>query len=188
MKQKLEAAEKIVSEGACVISGDCETIIAAVKDTVESGKSATFYVSVDTAAKINEWYWTPERRKELQVEEVSAEEQAHIEKELGLKDAIILSNRTSCEKCGNVYGAFEFLQQGLKEHGRAAVEAVLTMRNVALIRVNPTEVAVCPNCSERITRGGKMVEGRIVGGTEVPHYYGGTRAYAGCCRGGSLVR
>jgi len=188
MKQKIEAAERIISDGGCVISAHDEIILDIVKETVNSGKSATFYVSTDAAAKINEWYWTPARRKALEVEEVSAQERAQIEKELGLKDAIIFSNRTPCQKCGNVYGAFEFLQQGLKAHGGAAVEAVLTMKNAALIRVNPTEVAVCPRCSERITRGGKIVEGRIIGGIEVPHYYGGTRAYAGCCRGGSLVR
>ncbi|WP_051661179.1 hypothetical protein [Bosea sp. 117] len=187
MQQRLEAAESLVNEGTCVISADYGSILAAVKDAVESGRSATFYVSAETARRINEWYWTPERKKELRVEDISPEEKARIEKELGLRDALVFSNRTPCEKCGNIYGAFEFLQQGLQEHGRSTVEAVMAMRNVALIRVNPTEVAVCPNCSEKITRGGKLVEGRIVGGTEVPHYYGGTRAYAGCCRGGQLM-
>lgn len=187
MEQRLSAIDSIVDSGTCVISADYETTMSAIKEAVESGKSATFYVSPAMAEAINAWYWTPERKKAFKVEEVSPEEQTKIADAFGLKDAILFSNRSPCEKCGHVYGAFEFIQQGMREHGRAVVEAVLAMRNVALIRVNPSEVAICPNCTERITEGGTLVDDRIIGGTEVPHHYGGTRAYAGCCRGGSLV-
>lgn len=187
IEQRLKTIDTMVDNGTCVVSADYDAILAMVQEAVNSGKSATFYVSTAMAAAINAWYWTPERKKALGVEDVSPEERYRIEKEFGLKDAILFSNRTPCEKCGNVYGAFEFIQQGLKEHGRGVVEGVLAMKNVALIRVNPPEIAICPNCIERITKGGKLVEGRIVGGTEVPHHYGGTSAYAGCCRGGSLI-
>jgi hypothetical protein len=187
MEERLKTIDTMVHNGTCVVSADYDATLAMVQDAVNYGRSATFYVSPTLAAAINAWYWTPERKQEIGVQEVSPEERSKIEKEFGLKDAIHFSNRTPCEKCGYVYGAFEFVQQGLQEHGRGVVEGVLALKNVAVIRVNPSEVAICPNCKERITTGGTLVEGRIVGGTEVPHYYGGTSAYAGCCRGGRLV-
>ena len=97
---------------------------------------------------------------------VTVEEQQKIESELGIRGAgFVYSNRIAWAKCGGVYGAFEFIQQGIREHGREIVETALNLENAAVVRVNPSTVAVCQNCSE------------ILGG--VGHYYI-CRQY-GCC-------
>ncbi|QHC25958.1 hypothetical protein [Streptomyces sp. GS7] len=187
MENRIAAIDAMVDNATCVVSASDGAILEIVAKAVQSGASATFYVSRSQAKAINAWYWTPERRKQLGVEDVSPEELHKIEEELGLKDVIAFSNRIPCEKCGHVYGAFEFLQQGIREHGRAGLEAVLGMENTSLIRVNPSEVPVCPNCGENVTDSGGASGERIIGGTpDGPppgaHWYGGTSAYAGCCR------
>lgn len=116
---------------------------------VQSGRSATFYVTKPQFDAIMSWYWTPERRKQRNVEQVSPEVQKRIESELGIKGAqFFYSNRVTCEKCGYVNGAFEFVQQGIREHGREIVETALTLANACVVRVNPSTVTVCHNCRE----------------------------------------
>jgi hypothetical protein len=95
-----------------------------------------------------------------------------MESELGVKDmGPWFSNRVHCP-CGGVYGAFEFMQQGLREHGRDFVGAVVELKNTAVLRINPTQDAFCPQCNQILIRG---------------HWYGmyapdGTLIY-GCCSG-----
>jgi len=187
MVRKMADIDDLVGNGSCVLSASDEAVVEIIKKAVEGGISASFYVPQRIADMVSSWYWTAERIRETGVEAVSSNELQRIEKELGLKDVIRFANRTPCENCGHVYGAFEFIEQGLRKHGREVVESVLELEESILIRVNPSETSVCPNCSERITEGGLKVGERIVGGTEVPHHYGGG-SYAGCCRGGSIQR
>ncbi|MGW2270570.1 hypothetical protein [Streptomyces yangpuensis] len=175
MENRIAAVDALVDNATCVVSASDAVILEIVAKAVHSGMSATFYVSRSQASAINAWYWRPELRKRLCVEDLSPEELSRIEVELDLKDAIHFANRIPCHKCGHVYGAFEFLQQGLSEHGRAAVEAVLGMKNASLIRVNPSEVPVCPNCGEEVIEPSQR---RPIDG----HYYGSTGPYGGCCR------
>ncbi|MCI4085328.1 hypothetical protein MRQ86_34510 [Streptomyces sp. MMS21 TC-5] len=188
MENKLSRIDDVAVNGDCVVSASRDSVIELVKQAVEGGISASFYVPRTIAEAVLAWYWTAERIREFGVEVVSNEEQRSIEKEFGLEDVIHFANRIECENCGHVYGAFEFVEQGIRTHGKEAVEAVLDLKSAVLIRVDPTEVSICPNCEQRITQGGLKLGERIVGGTEVPHYYGGTSAYAGCCRGGQLQR
>ena len=151
-----------------MISAERNVILSLVQKTTESGNAATYYVTKPQFDAIMNWYWTPERRKRLYVEEVSVEEQQRIESELGIKEAgFLYSNRLTCRKCGSVYGAFEFIQQGIREHGREVVETALRLANAAVVRVNPFAVAVCQNC-DSVFAGGES------------HYYH-CSSY-GCCR------
>ncbi|MFG2750033.1 hypothetical protein [Streptomyces xanthophaeus] len=178
MENRIAAVDAIVDNATCVVSASDAAILEIVAKTVQSGVSATFYVSRSQASAINAWYWSSERRKQLGLEEVSPEELLKIEEELGLKDVIHFSNRIPCEKCGHIYGAYEFLQQGLSGHGRAVVEAVMAMKNASLVRVNPSEVPICPNCGENIPPGDSASIRRPID----IHYYSGPGSYAGCCR------
>lgn len=162
----LASIEAVVSSGNAVVSAEDGAIVAAVQETLEAGRSATFYVTHAQAAAVNSWYWTPKRIKETGIEAVPKEEKARIEQELGVKETgALYSNRIPCE-CGRVYGAFEFVQQGIAEHGKAAVGAVLELKETSVIRVNPVQVAVCPDCSKKLLSG---------------HYYCWVNGY-GCCR------
>ncbi|NUK09321.1 hypothetical protein HRW18_15175 [Streptomyces lunaelactis] len=162
----LASIEAVINNGKAVISADDTNVVAAVQEALRNGRSATFYVSHTQAAAVNAGDWTPQRIKEAEMEPVTSEEKARIESELGVKDTgSLYSNRIPCE-CGRVYGAFEFVQQGIAEHGREAVGSVLALENTSVIRVNPVTVAVCPDCKRKLLRG---------------HYYCWVNGY-GCCK------
>jgi hypothetical protein len=156
--------EAIVGDGKAVISGDGHNILAVVQATIRSGKSASFYLSRDQANALREWYWTPERVEASGLKMVSSEEKARIESELGIEN--IGSFRCSSVECncGHVYGAFEFLQQGIQQHGLDAVRAVFALKNSSVFRVNPSLVLVCPNCRQVVDPAGLTYEGDTYGG------------------------
>jgi hypothetical protein len=169
----LSSAEAVVNGGKAVISADNSSIIAMMQEALRHGRSATFYVSPAQAQAVMRWYWTPGRIKEIGYEAVSKEERAKIESELGFKCVgSWFSNRIQCPTCGVVYGMFEFMQQGLREHDRDWIKAVLELKNTSVLRVNSALDAICANCN-----------GLVI----TSHWYGmhagdGTLIY-GCCSG-----
>jgi hypothetical protein len=163
----LSAIEAVVGSGKAVISGDDSSIVAAVQEALMHGRSVNFYVSRAQFQAVMRWYWTPRRIEETGIELVTREERERIESELHVKDTgSLYSNRIQCP-CGQVYGAFEFIQQGIREHGREFVGAVLELENTSVIRVNPPTVAVCPSCDTMAIAG---------------HHYEWGQRY-GCCGG-----
>lgn len=150
-KATLDNVERITDSGKAVMSADDCTVVSIVRETVISGKSATFYLSPPQATAVRAWYWTPDRVKKTGIRTVSSAEKAKIASDLGVKDiGTFRCNRIQCE-CGQVYGAFEFLQQGIKEHGKDAVLSVFALKNAAILRVNPPDLPVCPKCDELLT-------------------------------------
>ncbi|MEU6934377.1 MULTISPECIES: hypothetical protein [unclassified Streptomyces] len=162
----LAEIDALVRDGRIVMSGDDTAVVAAVQDALRAGRSVTFYLSPGQAETFKAWYWSPRRIKDRGMEPVSREERERITSELGVKDiGPAHSNRIDCE-CGAQYGAFEFIGQGIKEHGKESVDAVLDLEHTYVLRVNPTTPAVCATCGARI----------LVG-----HEYDMTNRY-GCCR------
>lgn len=99
------------------------------------------------------WYWTPGRIKEIGMEAVSKEEKAKIESELGLEGwGPMFSNRIECP-CGGVYGMFEFIQQGLREHDWDWIKAVMQLKNTSVLRINPALDVFCPQCNQMLIMG-----------------------------------
>jgi hypothetical protein len=172
----LGAIEAAVNAGKTVVSADNSIVIAMMLEALKHGRSATFYVAPAQAQALMRIYWTPRRVKEIGMAPVSKEERAKIESELGVKDmGPWFSNRVECP-CGGVYGAFEFMQQGLEVHGRNWVGAVIELKNTAVMRINPAQEAFCPRCSHVLLQG---------------HWYemrmpNGTLSY-GCCSGPDII-
>jgi hypothetical protein len=172
----LHSIDDAVNGGKAVVSADDGIIIAMVQETLRQGRSATFYLSPEQGQAVMRWYWTPERIKAIGMEPVSEEEQERTEAELGIKCAgHWFSNRLQCS-CGGVYGMFEFMQQGLREHDRDWVKAVLALENTSVLRINPALDAFCPNC-RRLLPAGHWYE------MKMPN---GTLSY-GCCKGGTIL-
>jgi hypothetical protein len=172
--QILDSIQAVAQQGRAVVSADDSTVVAMMQEALRAGRSATFYVSPAQAQAVTRWYWTPSRVKDFELEPVSKDERARIESELGVKDmGPWYSNRIECQ-CGGVYGGYEFIQQGLRQHGRQWVGAVVEMKNVSVLRINPTQDAFCPQCNEYVITNHwyQMVDSR------------GTMIY-GCC-GGSI--
>ena len=143
----LSCIEAVVNGGKAVVSADNSIIIAMMQEALKNGRSATFYVSPEQAQAVMRWYRTPGRIKEIGIEPVSKEERARIESELEVKDmGPWFSNRIECP-CGGVYGAFEFMQQGLRQHGRDWVGAVMELKNTAVLRINPAQDASALNAT-----------------------------------------
>src|SRR6266576_2539342 len=104
----VSSVEPLVEGGKAVVTADDSTLIAMMLHTLNTGRSATFYVSPEQARAVMRLYWSPWRVKEIGMERVSEEERARIESELGVKDmGPMFSNRLECS-CGGVYGAYEF--------------------------------------------------------------------------------
>lgn len=167
----LSSIEAVVNEGEAVVSADSSIIIAMMQEALKNGRTATFYVSPAQAQAVMRWYRTPGRIKEWELEPVSKEERARIESELKLKAPAGFSNYIRCQ-CGGVYGTFEFMQQALLQHGRDFVEAVLDLKNTAVLRVNPSQDAFCPKCNQIL----------IVNHNYSMYADDGTLIY-GCCSG-----
>jgi hypothetical protein len=142
----IRGMESLVKGGKGVVTADSSTMISIMLDALRNGRIATFYVSPEQAQAVMRLHWTPGRVREVGMERVSQEEREKIESELGVKDmGTGFSNRIQCS-CGGVYGAFEFIEQGLREHGREWVGAVVELKETAVLRINPTQDAFCPKC------------------------------------------
>ena len=169
----LSSIEAVVNGGKAVISADKSIIIAMMQEALRHGRSATFYVSPEQGQAVMRWYWIPRRVKEIGMEPVSKKERAKIESELGFKCVgTWFSNRIQCPTCAGVYGMFEFMQQGLREHDRDWIKAVLELKNTAVLRVNPALDAFCPKCNDLLLTG---------------HWYQMGALIYGCCSGGDII-
>jgi hypothetical protein len=146
--------DAVVGSGRAAITADDYNIVVLVKEAIRSGTPVSFYLSRDQANTVRTWYWTPERVKASGIKVISREEKDRIESELGIENMeSFRSTRIQCEECGHVYGAFEFLQQGIRLHGADAVKAVFKLENATFLRSNPSLVAVCPNCNSLLQGG-----------------------------------
>jgi hypothetical protein len=146
----LSHLEAVLNSGKAIISADDDTIVALVKETIDSGRKATFYLSSAQSDAVRSWFFTPERIRTVGMQPVSAEEAARIETELGIANiGSFRCNRIQCE-CGQMYGAFEFLQQGIREHGGDLVKAVFALDNFTMLNANRPLVEICPNCDRTL--------------------------------------
>lgn len=165
MARFFKAVEEVVKEGKAVISADDSVIVNVIQQTVRSEKSATFFVTHDQSDMIMRWFFTNERIKRMGMEPVSKEEKQRIEEKLGVKETGSLYSNTLRCGCGAEYGAFEFIQQGIREHGSDFVSNVLEFEETSVIRVNPPIRLVCSECNQRLLGG---------------HYYCWVNGYL-CC-------
>ena len=145
----MSSIEVVVNDGKAVVSADNSIIVAMMLEALKNGRSVTFYVPPAQARAVGHLFWTPRRIKEYGMEPVSKEERDRIESELGVKDmGPWFSNRIQCSQCEDgVYGAFEFMEQGLRHHGRDWVGVVFELKNTTVLRINPSQDAFCPECS-----------------------------------------
>ncbi|WP_159012347.1 hypothetical protein [Streptomyces sp. NRRL F-5123] len=158
--------EAVVDSGKAVISADDEAVVAIVQETVKSGRTASFYLSRKQARALRDLHWTPERIKASRLEPVSSEEKSRIESELGVEIGNFRFASFKC-KSGHTFGAFEFLQQGIREHGVGSVKRIFELKNSAFLRVNPHFVVSCSECDQTM-EGGIEYEGATYPGCSYP--------------------
>jgi hypothetical protein len=149
----IEEIDTVVASGKAVMNGDDRDIVDIVKEAIKTDKSASFYLTRAQANAIREWYWTPERIQLTGIEPISAEENERIRTELGINVTNFRYAPLQCE-CGHQYGAFDFLEQGVRQHGLTMVNSVFELKNSTFFQVNPSFVPVCPTCNRMIRQGG----------------------------------
>lgn len=171
----LQRIDDVVKSGKLVISGDDETIVAIVKSAILNDLSASFYLTRQQADAVKAWYWTPERIKTIGLKPISPEEERRIKTELGIKNIHNFRYAPFKCECGRLYGAFDFFQQGVRQHGLQVVNAVFSLQNSTLFQVNPSFVPTCPDC-------GRAANMRSSGGG----WYD-CEGYGGCCCCASLA-
>ncbi|WP_328398966.1 hypothetical protein OHS70_18885 [Streptomyces sp. NBC_00390] len=159
-KESLGDIESVVAGRRAVMMAEDSVVVDVVKSVVKSGRTATFYLTPDQFAAVNAWYWTPHRMKHMGLEPVLDAEIAQIASALGIEQSALsacsaYSNRIACP-CGHTYGALEFVQQGITEHGLAATQRVFNLKDTAVIRANSHQQVSCPTCRRRLA---------------TPHYY-----------------
>ena len=162
----LSEIEAIAAAGKAVIVGDDKTIEAIVKDAIENDRTVSFYLTNAQAEAVREWYWKPSWVAYAGLREISAEEAAKIGSKLGLDNLEgFRFAAVQCE-CGHTYGAFEFLEQGIRAHGLESVKAVFALKDAKFLQVNPSFVPVCPACGRNLKRdpGGITYEGKTYAG------------------------
>ncbi|MGW0802356.1 hypothetical protein [Nonomuraea sp. NPDC002799] len=146
----LAEIDAMAAYGKIVVSADDENVIALIKDAIENDRSVAFYLTRAQANAITEWYWTPDRVREKGLQEVPGEELERIRSELGIEGITSFRFAPISCACGHDYGAFDFLQQGAREHGLDAVNAIFALKNTKLFQVNPPIVPICPECESAI--------------------------------------
>ncbi len=168
MQGMLQYLDEIVKSGKLVVSGSNETMIGIVKAAILNDASVSFYLTLEQAKEIKEWYWTPERIKMVGLKPISSEEEGRIKKELGVTGIENFRYAPFTCECGRIYGAFEFFEQGVRQHGLEMVNAVFSLRHSTFFQVNPSFIPVCPGCGvqNNLMRGGGWYD---------------CEGYGGCC-------
>lgn len=162
----LAGIDALAAQGRTVIAAGEEDVTALVKEAIESRRSVSFYLTPAQANAVKEWYWTPERVASRGLQEVPGEEAERIRSELGVNIGDFRFAPGHCA-CGHVYGAFDFFQQGVREHGAEAINAIFALENARLLQVNPSFTPVCPSCDRTMPRDGDSCieyEGDTYGG------------------------
>ncbi|MER7707677.1 hypothetical protein ABTX81_32850 [Kitasatospora sp. NPDC097605] len=162
----LTEIDNMVATGKLVASADDQAVIDIVKAVIKSSASVSFYLTRAQAEAIKEWLWTPERTRRAGLRLISEEETERIRAELGVEVANFRFSPIECD-CGHTYDAFDFIQQGIREHGLDAVTSVFSLKNSTLLQVNPKFVPICPADNQNLlarSNGGITYESPDYGG------------------------
>jgi hypothetical protein len=61
----LSPLEAVLNSGKAIISADDDTIVALVKETIDSGRKATFYLSSAQSDAVRSWFFTLNANRRL---------------------------------------------------------------------------------------------------------------------------
>jgi hypothetical protein len=73
-KPLLSHLEAVLNSGKAITSADDDAIVALVKETIDSGRKATFFLSSAQSNAVRSWFFTPEPISTPEMQPVSAEE------------------------------------------------------------------------------------------------------------------
>lgn len=158
MTADLEAAKALVKHGKAVISAEDSIVVELALKLIEEGRTATLYLKDDVFRDVlQRRYATQEGAAKLNLEPIATEEATQIKDSFGLElDG--WSSKETCPRCESVYGTYQFIQQGIKEHGEAAVRAVFSLDGVSVLQTHPRQNTICQTCGLDLTARGHPVQ------------------------------
>lgn len=150
--------ETLVHQGKNVVSSEDSALIEWAIKMITEGSTATLYLKPNVFEAIRRWYWTPERIKLVGLEPISAEQAAKVKSDFNI-EVDGYANSLDCPRCGHPYSTYEFIQQGLEEHGEEFVRAAFSLTRVAILEINPVQNTICRNCHLHILSAGVVERG-----------------------------
>ncbi|MGW5360114.1 hypothetical protein [Actinopolymorpha pittospori] len=147
------AIEMLVHQGKTVVSSEDSAMIKWAMETITEGRTATLYLKPTVYQAIRRWYWTPERVKITGLKPISAEQAAKVRSDFNI-EVDGYANSLECPRCGHGYSTYEFIQQGIEEHGEELVRDTFSLRRAAILQINPVQNTICRNCRLHIISGG----------------------------------
>jgi hypothetical protein len=152
------AIETLVHQGKTVVSSEDSAMIEWAIKAIAAGRTATLYCRPTVFEAIRRWYWTPERAELVGFKPISAEQAARVKSDFNIElDGY--ANSLDCPRCGHVYSTYEFIQQGIEEHGEQHVRAAFSLKRAAIVQINPVQDTICRNCRLHILRAQKGIYG-----------------------------
>ena len=112
---------------------------------IAGGKTATLYCKPTVFDAIVRWYWTPGRAQLASFKPISIDQAAKVKLDFKI-DVDGWANSLDCPRCGHVYSTYEFIQQGIEEHGEEHVRAAFSLKRTSILQINPVQNVVCRNC------------------------------------------
>lgn len=176
-----DTIQTLVHQGKTVVSSEDSAIIEWAIKTITEGRTATLYCKPTVFEAIRRWYWTPERVKLVGFKPISPEQAARVKSDFNI-EVDGYANSLDCPRCGHVYSTYEFIQQGIEEHGEELVRAAFSLKRAAIIQINPVQDTICRNCRLHILLGGNGIYGSYDYEYRCPL----NNAYA-CCRAVVIV-
>jgi hypothetical protein len=152
MKVNYSAIEDLVHQGKSVVSSDDVSTIEWALNATREGRTATLYVGKPVLQAILKRYWTPKRVEFAELKPISAEQVAKIKSDFNI-DIGGYANSLKCPRCEHLYSTYEFIQQGIQEHGVDVVKSTFAFKG-GVFQINPNQVPVCQNCGLIIIWGG----------------------------------
>jgi hypothetical protein len=144
MEVNFSAIEGLLDQGKSVISSDDASTIEWALNAVREGRTATLYVSHSVLQAILQRYWTPKRVEFAGLRPISDEEVARIRSDFNL-DIDGYANSLECPRCKHHYSTYDFIQQGMKEHGEEAVRSTFSFKG-GVFQINPRQAPICQRC------------------------------------------
>jgi hypothetical protein len=142
------AIETLVGQGKSVVSSDDSSTIEWALNAIREGRTATLYVSQSVLQAILIRYWTPKRVEFAGLRPISAEQAAKVKSDFNIEiDGH--ANSVECPRCRHLYSTYEFIQQGIQEHGEEVVRSAFSF-NGGIFQINANQVLICPNCHLRV--------------------------------------
>ena len=137
--------QTLVHQGKTVVSSEDSALVEWAIKALTGGRTATLYLKPTVFEAIRRWYWTPERVKLVGLKPISAEQAEKVQSDFNI-EVDGYANSLDCPRCGHPYSTYEFIQQGFEEHGEEFVRTAFSLRQAAILELNPVQNTICRNC------------------------------------------